>query len=277
MKVNLQLHAGLDGGVAHHTFSSFQSRFLHRHDELELNLVIQGTGTYIADNRKYDLITNTQIWFLPNQEHCLIDQTRDLEMWVVIFGSGLLRRVCVTPQTRVLLIKKPKGVFCKTLSEYQASRLRTLFEEAFRCRNDPAYLNASIAYGLMFAWLSHIADDRVALGSDVHPAVEKAARLLNREPSIHSMIEIAGYAGLSPSRLRKLFKGQTGISIVAFRNKQRLRRFFQLYGHGQRINMMEAALEAGFGSYPQFHRVFKQIMGHGPAAYRRMGAVPGDV
>jgi AraC-like DNA-binding protein len=31
--------------------------------------------------------------------------------------------------------------------------------------------------------------------------------------------------------------------------------------------MIQAALEAGFGSYPQFHRVFRQTHGVGPQAF----------
>jgi AraC-like DNA-binding protein len=33
--------------------------------------------------------------------------------------------------------------------------------------------------------------------------------------------------------------------------------------------MLDAALEAGFGSYPQFHRIFKRVMGRSPGKYRR--------
>jgi AraC-like DNA-binding protein len=35
--------------------------------------------------------------------------------------------------------------------------------------------------------------------------------------------------------------------------------------------MLDAALEAGFGSYPQFHRVFKRVIGCSPGSYRRRG------
>jgi AraC-like DNA-binding protein len=35
--------------------------------------------------------------------------------------------------------------------------------------------------------------------------------------------------------------------------------------------MLDAALEAGFGSYPQFHRVFKRMMGHSPMQFRQHG------
>lgn len=271
MKINLQFDGRYDGGIARHVSGGLSARAgrLHHHDVLELNLVTQGAGVYLVDNRKYDVARNTSIWFVPNQEHFLMSETRDFEMWVVLFRARLLQRVCVTPQTRILLMPRTEGAFCRTLGEHPALRLRALFEEIFRYRNDCAYLNAGIAYGLMLAWMSQADDERVVIGSNVHAAVEKAARLLDQEPAIHSMDEIARHAGLSGSRLRKLFKKQTGVSIVAFRNEQRLRLFFQLYGRGQRLDMLEAALEAGFGSYPQFYRVFKQSMGHGPATYRK--------
>jgi AraC-like DNA-binding protein len=48
-------------------------------------------------------------------------------------------------------------------------------------------------------------------------------------------------------------------------------RFLDIYGTGQRRTMLDAALEAGFGSYPQFHRVFKRMMGYSPMQFRQQG------
>jgi AraC-like DNA-binding protein len=80
---------------------------------------------------------------------------------------------------------------------------------------------------------------------------------------------LARAAGLSPSRLSMLFKRQTGISLTAFRQRRCLEQFLRLYRTGARYSLTEAALLAGFGSYPQFHRVFRRLMGVGPAAYRK--------
>jgi AraC-like DNA-binding protein len=38
---------------------------------------------------------------------------------------------------------------------------------------------------------------------------------------------------------------------------------------GRALTLLEAAFEAGFGSYPQFHRVFRQLAGCSPAEYQR--------
>ena len=90
------------------------------------------------------------------------------------------------------------------------------------------------------------------------------------------LAELARQAGLSPSRLSRLFRAQTGVSLVEYRNQQRLERFLRLYRQGRRWSMLAAALTAGFGSYPQFHRVFKRLMGSGPAEYRRKVSQAGN-
>jgi AraC-like DNA-binding protein len=84
-----------------------------------------------------------------------------------------------------------------------------------------------------------------------------------------SVDELARRSGLSSTRLSRLFKQQTGVALVDFRNRQRIERYLQLYGTGQRMTMLDAALEAGFGSYPQFHRVFKRVTGRSPGSHRK--------
>lgn len=99
-----------------------------------------------------------------------------------------------------------------------------------------------------------------------------AAHLIRDATESLSVEALAQWAGLSASRLRRLFKQQTGVTLLDFRNRQRIERFLERYGNGQRVKMLEAALEAGFGSYPKFHRVLKEVMGCSPAAYRRTQA-----
>ena len=98
---------------------------------------------------------------------------------------------------------------------------------------------------------------------------ERAARLLRDEADPLPLDQVAARVGLSASRLSRLFHQQTGVTLVDFRNRQRIQRFLRLYGRGRRVSISQAALDAGFGSYPQFHRVFKQQMGCSPADYRR--------
>ena len=107
------------------------------------------------------------------------------------------------------------------------------------------------------------------VGRNVHPAVEKAATLIRDEVEPWTLDRLARQVDLSPSRLSYLFKSQTGASLVHFRQRQQIERFLRLYGEGKSRTLLSAALDAGFGSYPQFHRVFKNYMRVSPREYRR--------
>ena len=134
---------------------------------------------------------------------------------------------------------------------------------------DDALLNAGLAYLLVSAWRAFLESEDHVAGVDVHPAVETVARLLRADPEAGGLDDLARTAGLSPSHLSRIFKAQTGVSITRFRNQRRLERFMTLYGDGRRTTALAAALEAGFGSYAQFHRVLRAETGQTPTTLRR--------
>lgn len=80
------------------------------------------------------------------------------------------------------------------------------------------------------------------------------------------LVFLSQQVGLSPHRLSRLFKQQIEMSLTDFRNNYRLERFLERYEYGQTITMLDAAMQSGFGSYAQFYRVFRQIMGMTSAA-----------
>ena len=242
---------------------------MHRHTELELNLVTRGSATYLVNDRRYALHRHTLIWLFPGQDHLLLEESTDYRMWIAVFKPRLLRQTCTTAPTRTLTKLNPVGEFCRPIGADRAAGLASLFEDVTDPAADPALLDAGLGYAVLAAWAAHQGASRITLGTDVHPAVESAARLIRDEPETSTLDSLADRAGLSPSRLSRLFKQQTGVALVAYRQRQCLDRFFHLYGNGQQTKMLAAALSAGFGSYPQFHRVFKQFMKQSPAAYAR--------
>ena len=98
-----------------------------------------------------------------------------------------------------------------------------------------------------------------------HPAVTKATRILSDDPTV-SAADLAANLLVSPSRFARVFKGEMGVSLVRYRNQLRMERFVKIMDGGS-SSMLEAALEAGFGSYAQFHRVFQALRGTTPRAY----------
>ncbi len=98
-----------------------------------------------------------------------------------------------------------------------------------------------------------------------HPAVAAAVRMLTDDPSLRGG-DIAKKIGVSLSRFARVFKADMGMSLVDFRNQLRLERFLSVVDSGG-SNLLEAAYAAGFGSYSQFHRVFRSLRGTSPRDY----------
>jgi AraC-like DNA-binding protein len=266
MREQLDLPADRDGDLWHYRNLGRQHA-LHTHAELELNLVTQGAGTYLLAGRKYRIRRGDLLWLFPAQEHVLVEQTLDFEMWIGVCKPRAVRRIASDAGARVLRQANPPGEFCRRLPRVALVRLEALFSEIAASRERTVFFNAGLRYATISAWRQfECAVD--APVHDVHPAVEKAARLVSDEASAPSLDELARRCGLSPARLSRLFKEQTGVALVEFRNRQRVERFLEIHGNGQRRTMLDAALEAGFGSYAQFHRVFKRVIGCPPGRHR---------
>ena len=269
---DLGIGAGLDGRLVRHVAGDVRPR-AHRHAEVELNLVVRGTASYLLGERRCELAQGTLTWIFPGQDHVLVDESDDHELWWAVFHPSLVARVATTQQARPLLEEDPVGQFSRRLAFATAGRLGALFREVRDAETlDDVLFNAGLAYLLVFAWRAFLDSDEVVEGTDLHPAVETVARLLRADARAGDLASLARAAGLSPSHLSRLFKAQTGVSISRFRNQQRVRRFQLLYGRGRRTTALAAALEAGFGSYAQFHRVFRELTGRCPSALRTAAA-----
>ena len=98
-----------------------------------------------------------------------------------------------------------------------------------------------------------------------HRLVREVTQLLVRDPSL-SCDAMAKRLKMSGGQLARTFKQHARTSIVDHRNEIRLARFLGRVDM-QAGNLLEAALEAGFGSYAQFHRVFRARFGQAPREY----------
>lgn len=267
MRQLLDLPSGLDGDLWHYR-NLGRAHAMHHHVELEFNLVTQGAGVYLLANRRYRLRRGDLLWLFPAKEHVLVEQSVDFEMWIGVCRPWAVRRIAVDADARVLRQPDPPGEYCHRLDQDCLGRLEALLAAVAAVRDRPGLFNAGLGYALLEAWRQYECAADVPV-RDIHPAVEKAARLIRDDHSGLLLEDVARRAGLSPARLSRLFRQQTGVALVDFRNRQRIESFLRLYGNGQRHTMLDAAIRAGFGSYAQFHRVFKRIIGCSPGRYRR--------
>lgn len=104
----------------------------------------------------------------------------------------------------------------------------------------------------------HPLPDEVGGGS----LAQRALRALERDPVVTGE-RIAVQMGISPGHLARSFKSEMGVSLVEYRNRLRIERFLRSVQHGNE-SLLRAALDAGFGSYAQFFRVYRKLLGTTP-------------
>jgi AraC-like DNA-binding protein len=240
----------------------------HRHDVLELNLVQHGSATYFIDGHRYELEPGHVVFLFPAQEHALMDTSTDYRAWVVHARSDFVREICTTGATRALARTKAPKQFASALPAARARHLTRLFQALAETMDDDAQFNTGLAFAVLTSWIEHLRARAIVPKARREPLVERAIQLL-REESQLSLDELSRASGASRSVLTRLFKRQTGLSILEYKNRLRVERFLALYADGERATLLEAALAAGFGSYAQFHRVFREVMGHTPSRLTR--------
>ncbi|RME68382.1 MAG: AraC family transcriptional regulator, partial [Alphaproteobacteria bacterium] len=244
-------------------------RYHHTHEELECNLVTRGEASYLIGSDRVLLRPGRLVWLFPEQAHVLLGETPDFAMWICVARQALLARHCTTPETAMLRQGDPGAPIVATLDADTAHRLHLLCERLATERDDAATFDAGLAWLILSAWHATRLARAHATSANIHPAVARAAFLLCDEAAPASLADLARQCGLSAAHLSRLFARELGLSIPAYRNRQRIERALGRLAQGRRINLLTVALESGFGSYAQFHRVFKQVMGTGPAAYLR--------
>lgn len=122
---------------------------------------------------------------------------------------------------------------------------------------------------LLVPWLSSLPPAN--LDPTAHTAAEQlvgaAIRRLRVAPN-EDRHAIAKALGTTADRLGRVFKSEMGETLQDYRNRLRLERFFAVV-EPEGGNLLRAALDAGFGSYAQFHRVFHTAFDCAPIEYLR--------
>jgi AraC-like DNA-binding protein len=263
----------------------------HHHRELEVNLVLRGTITYVVGERRFTFTARTLLWLFPEQEHQLVDMSPDAQAYVAVFRSSLVTRSArVQPYAGLRRRRKPQEPVLHTVLEPASFDLiRRMMDALMIGAPDPDLLNREAGFGakstfafahedsfglnaglhhlLLLCWRCQKAGRVLGDAVLVHPVIRKALRILSNEDWNEDMASLAGYCAVSEAHLSRLFHRQIGVPLTRYRNSLRLSRFWKHYGDQQTVTLAEAVYAAGFGSYSQFHKVFTQAYGRGPRAY----------
>ena len=262
----------------------------HRHVELEMNVVVRGSITYVVGDRRFTFPARTLLWLFPEQEHQLVDRSNDAQNYVAVFKPSLIARSCRTDAYEGLRHKNNEqgGVLNTLLEPDSFDLIRKTMDSLMRGSLDADLLNREAGYGVesnfsyqhadpegLNAGLHHLlllcwrirSTGRV-LGETVtlHPAVRRALKLLSEGNWEQDLGQLAKACWTSEAYLSRTFRRQIGVPLSRYRNSLRLSRFWEHYRQPEKKTLAEAVYAAGFGSYAQFYKIFAKTYGQGPRA-----------
>jgi len=269
MRVALRDMAGRDGIVRLHRAGDgpLAEPRMHSHDELECNLVVRGHADVLFEHRRYRLGPDGIAWLFPHQEHLLIDQSPDFAMWVLVFAPRFAR-ASLRGDERVLLDANPPGVFHRRIETRERRDLDRLCRELAHAELPAHHRTPGLRWLLLSAWRAFTRAVVVADQAQLDEAVAVTVRRLERGDDDDDLASLAAAAAVSPSWLSRRFKLQIGLSLVEYRSRQRLRRFFDLLEEDPGAELTATAYAAGFTSYDQFNRIFHRFVGMAPRDWR---------
>ncbi len=223
----------------------------HFHLEPELNLVAAGSGRFRAGDAERPVSTGDLLYWAPGQDHELVAATPDLQLFVVGVTLELSDRVIGRDGSMVA------GATGLRVDPIALARLRDL------CTSSQESSFDGIETRVGELWREAHALQAAAL--ERHAVTQRAFLSLLVEPEV-TRADLAQLVRSHPSELSRRFHADMRLTLTTYRARVRLLRFIQAVDAGAE-SLLVAALEAGFGSYSQLHRVFRRTLGTTPRAF----------
>lgn len=223
---------------------------------------VKGRMRYFMDDRILTLGPGALLWAHTDQSHFLLSESTGFDMWVLVVAPHVLRPAILFPPRFAAGSGHPPEA--RQLDREAIAELYAI-AATLRRSDDPALLSAGLRWWTARAWIAW-RDAAKAAGLQAHPAVRRAADVLRSDVEV-PLSDIAKRAGLSLSRLRRVFRSETGVGLARFRTERRLERVDAILARSPAPPLLTAALQAGFGSYSQFYRAFAAARGMNPRDY----------
>ncbi len=226
----------------------------HFHAELEINLVTAGQGTVGVGQDVVRVGAGDLLSWPPGVDHELLEASHDFELYVIGATPELSERVLGPSSARAF-----GGSVRLTVATGLLAALRD------RCAVPPGEGGRTAATETAVGDLWRDMQALRAAGEPTNNAVpRRTVALLQSGPHMRRD-QLAGLVGTHPTEVSRQFHRSVGFTLSAYRARVRLLRFIETVDRGASI--LSAAMDAGFGSYSQCNRVFREVFGCSPRRF----------
>ncbi len=242
------------GYIWHHVPATRRPR--HFHAEPELNLITAGRATFGMGEATMAVEAGDLLWWPPGQDHVLLDASLDFDLYVIGLTADFSERVLGDFASSVTASAARFRLDGDSLGKFRAMCAAPV----------EAGATADVERKVGDFW-RHAHRQRI-VAHDRHLLTRRTLESVLARPELKRS-DLAQVARGNVSEVSRHFHHDIGLTLTAYRTRLRLLRFIDLVDRGQRF--LVAAVEAGFGSYSQCHRVFLQTFGCTPRLFFRSG------
>jgi AraC-like DNA-binding protein len=225
----------------------------HFHAEPELNLITGGSATFAMGEKPYPVVRGDLLWWPPGQDHVLVDASDDFDLFVI----------GVTADFSVRALAGAPDVACVGPIQIRLPTAALAELEAICVAPGSASDVAAMERRVGDLWRQAHALRRAA--DAMHVVTRRTMLSLYQQPEL-GRSDIARLVRAYPTEISRNFHNDMGMTLSAFRSRLRLLRFIQAVDGGA-PSLLAAALGAGFGSYSQCHRIFRQTFACTPRSF----------
>lgn len=250
---------------------------LHRHGEVQLTWIQQGTGTLVADNSMHAFRPGDVYWLAGNQPHVFrSDGTQPpggAQALTLFFNpAGKLAPVFSLAEMKPIqafIDKYPRGF---KVPEQSAPAVTVLMQQLGRSKGAAQFAD----FIRLLGHVRGIANPEPLVTGARPAAVNEQEGL--RISAIYDYImkhfeadisleNIARHANMTPQAFCRYFKKHTRLTFVEFLHEVRVHEACKLLTGDSGENIATIAYRCGFNSIASFNRVFKSVTGLAPREF----------
>ena len=245
----------------------------HWHDHIEINLLLDGSMTYLFNGRQEHVESGRLVLFWAAIPHQTISVTTDVPLICIYLPLVDFLALPISKAARQAIMQ---GAFVTqaakdTVSGHVASRWSAEWESGGESRRLLVFDEVKLIVRRVI--LDHAEREGGAreAGTALNPRVRHAQLLADM---IHArfyekltLASLAAVAGLHATTINRALREILGMSVMEYVTRYRLARAMQRLAETDDA-ILEIALDCGFGSTTRFYDVFKQRSGKTPRQFR---------
>lgn len=251
----------------------------HRHDYLEMSLVIEGTGYQIINGRKFPMMPGICSFLLPYQIHELITVSAPLRLYNCMFDpdfllsgshgkSGLWNLMFTEEELPAYLhIRGAEHDLLHSIAQVMLEEFRNQKQWSkdlikSKLSEFLIYFDRLRRQELQTSPLQHFSS---AYNHSIWPIVHYVHTHYGEPITLSGVAELFG---INRSRLSSEFVKHVGMNFIPFLHEVRVRHACSLLASTD-MSIYHIGLEVGFNSFKTFSRVFRNLKGTTPREFRK--------